>query len=137
MILILITFIPAFFISCLNTARYWPFLFLYPAWLLVSIMEIEQKKIRIFCFYFIFICSSFSIFPIIGNWGYRFIKTANTKNVIKQKLNKDEKGLYFETPGVIYNLYDYNVHCIQKNLRTSNKSKLELVFRYATMDVYK
>ncbi len=116
------TFSPAFFINNLNNARYWPFLFLYSAYLIVIIdKEIsDSKSLNILKYSIFFIILANSAIPALSN-VYLAKKTCNAKRQYKTLSSEQKRDLYFNYSGLIYNLHDNQIFVKQKFTRQSTK----------------
>ena len=83
--------------------------------------EINVSKITTFCKYFVLIIILLnSAVPALSNI-YLAKKTWNTKKHYKNLAYEEKRDLYFDFPGLIYNLHDNQIFVKQKTLQQSVK----------------
>ena len=116
LISLLVSFLPAVFINCLVSARYWPFMFFFPAWIVYIFMKMNFKYEKIVYLSLIALC----VMPVIYIFkGYnRYFKASQLLHdkffLIKNDSELKNVDFYFRFPGIMFNLHDNEIYCHHK-----------------------
>lgn len=118
LIITLCCFIPSIFLNCLNTARYWPLMFMYPVYCVYCSNGISRNVVigKVFSFILCILILGNSIGPCLGNI-YLLKKNLELKKQLKSL--KQLEMLQVNFPGVVYNLKDLGIEtkypCLDNN----------------------